>query len=400
MKKLTIPLALILLASLAVPAFAAWLTDPPATISQDGTTLILHKELSGYGNYGVTDTAADVLYSGETGTWTFSSTGLPPGTAFQFVISGVLDDHDYVPLIDYSMTVEVNGILVFSGSPPSLPFVHGLPYGKVFTNWTELPVDANGNWSITITNTSAISTSHWIAFDWIELHIALAEPGVNPPCWDITGQWNLEAYLGTSTYFHTFIVLNEDPVTGIFSGYGDHPSLTYSYNLVGTVDGCSVTYLRTDYPDSLYWAVLEGDISVDGLSMLGTWYDRNGNSGTWTATGVAQPVCTATWLPPITNLDFALQNGTTLPIKFRLCSPGDCSADLLVKITGPSLLAYFSPQYDALEDHYIVNFHTKDYPDLVDEGLYTVSVLRDGCCPLGSYDFDLNVKAGRGNSGK
>jgi len=394
MKKLAIPLAFLLLAALAIPVFAAWLTDPFASISQVGTTLILHKELSGFKNYGETDKAADVLYSGETGTWTFSSTGLPPGTAFQFVISGVLDDHYSVPEASYSMRVVVNGTEVFNAHPP---FVHGTPYGKIFTNWQDLPVDANGNWSITITNTSPLASSHWIAFDWIELHISLAERALTPPCWDITGVWDMEAYLGSSIYLHTLTVVDEDLVTGILTGYGDSPSLSYSYNLVGTVDGCTVEMLRTDYPNGLYWAVMEGAIAADGLSMSGTWYDRNGKSGTWVATGVAQAVPHhAEWLPPINLEGWELNEKATLPIKFQLY---DCYGNVMDSWL-PVVLAVDSTaldlRFDTTEYYYIANYR----PGI--NGAYTAEVSFDGK-ELASIDFhvrEAGTPNGRGNSNK
>ena len=108
--------------------------------------------------------------------------------------------------------------------------------------------------------------------------------------------------------------------------------------------------------------------------------------------------CVEAWLPPIVNADFELQDGTTLPIKFRLCEPGDFSADILVTIVTPeSGSIQLTPTYDADENHYIVVFHTRNY-DLT-EGNYEVIVTRGGC-ELVSYPFYLAPKASRGNSGR
>jgi hypothetical protein len=92
------------------------------------------------------------------------------GTPRQVVIKGVLDDHYDVALDSYNIRVTVNGVEVFSGFPTG--FQHGAPFGGEFSNWTTLSVVAAGGSSITIQNTSPISSVHWIAFDWIELHVS------------------------------------------------------------------------------------------------------------------------------------------------------------------------------------------------------------------------------------
>lgn len=110
--------------------------------------------------------------------------------------------------------------------------------------------------------------------------------------------------------------------------------------------------------------------------------------------------CVASWLPPITNADFMLQDGTTLPIKFQLCSPGDLSSEIVVTVSSPDGRMFeFAPLYDELEDHYIVVFHTKGYDPELPEGGYSVSVAMSGC-ELDSFPFYLAPKASRGNSGK
>jgi hypothetical protein len=134
----------------------------------------LHKELSGYANYGNADGKADVLYSGETATWTFISTGLSTGTPVQFRFQGVLDDHDGVALEAYSLKVIVNDEPIFAGFPTG--FRHGLPGSAIFTNWATLVVDAKGQWSVTIQNTSRLSPAEWIGVDWIELAVSWPYP--------------------------------------------------------------------------------------------------------------------------------------------------------------------------------------------------------------------------------
>jgi hypothetical protein len=395
MKKLALPLAVLLVVALAVPVSAAWLTDPLASPSLDGTTLVLHKELSGYNNYGADDGKADVLYTRESGTWTFSSVGLPPGTAVQFVISGVLDDHYSVAKSNYSMTVHVNGTEVFSGEPG---FVHGEPYGKVFTNWEELSVDANGEWSITIANTSTgIASTDWIAFDWIELRVALTEPAASPPCWDVTGQWDQEAYLGTSTYDHLLSVLEQAAGTGILTGHGQGMPSGPSYDLFGTVDGCNVSLLRVDNPETRgsYWAVIEGSIDAAGQEMSGTWYDSNGKNGTWVATGQAAPLPDAVeWLPPISLDDWVLNENATLPVKFHR---KDCYGDILTVDLGPALEVTYPDgsvylqdlRFDPDEYYYIANFR----PTMA--GYHTAVVSFDDIA-FGSRDFEV-VEPGKAN---
>lgn len=150
-----------------------WLTDPIPTSTESGAYLILLKELYGYDNYGTGDGRADILYSGETGTWIFSPPHIAGGTPVRFVLKGVLDDHYDIALDSYRVKVTVNGVEVFSGFPTA--FQHGAPFGTKFANWTTLSVPAAGAWSVSIRNASPLSAAHWIAFDWIELHVSAQE---------------------------------------------------------------------------------------------------------------------------------------------------------------------------------------------------------------------------------
>lgn len=208
--------------------------------------------------------------------------------------------------------------------------------------------------------------------------IADAEYSLRPPgSWDWGtkyGQWVFGDDVFPPSYPASALDVRVDGQNVYWGGFNtDH---TYALLYVGT--GSPATFNIWDSNVGPPYADNSGYITVD----------------------IYEVGCLAEWLPPITNADFALQNGTTLPIKFRLCSPGDFSADITVTITGPGLdSSTFTPLYDPVEDYYIVNFHTKDYTGLVDGSQYTATVFRNGC-QLGSYSFYLYAKAGRGNSGK
>lgn len=159
----------------------SYVTDPPSQVSSPAPdTYVLHKELYGFRNYGVADGRADVLYSGESGAWTFDLARIPGYAGSQveqaeFTISGVLDDHYDVSTESYVGTVTTNGTLQFSGN---FPYQHGSPYGTRFSNWTDHEVlageSAAGAYTIAISNGSAISSAHWIAMDYIELEVTLS----------------------------------------------------------------------------------------------------------------------------------------------------------------------------------------------------------------------------------
>lgn len=118
----------------------------------------------------------------------------------------------------------------------------------------------------------------------------------------------------------------------------------------------------------------------------------------------------ANWLPPVTNADFALQDGTTLPLKFQLFDDSvlvTTEQPVSLLIAGPEGFAP-SPlifelgdgvenlRWNADEHYYIANLKTKvgTWPS----GFYTASVLPAN----GAITFELsaNKGVGRGNSGK
>lgn len=163
-------------------AHAVPFSNPVPTVSSNPTETILHMELNGFPDYGVPDHAADIAYTGESNTWTFT---LPEplnaadfSSAF-FRASLVADDHyGYDPSL-YAFNIHTNGNLVYSG-PAGL--AHGTPLQSVFENWSEqdfpiqLPLQTEMTFSLT--NTSGVLEGEWIAIDWIELHLTpVPEPG-------------------------------------------------------------------------------------------------------------------------------------------------------------------------------------------------------------------------------
>ncbi|AEV69553.1 hypothetical protein [Acetivibrio clariflavus] len=145
------------------------LSDNPASPS-----ITLFKELSGYPNYGNPSGNADILYTGNRGTWTFQIPTFLLVTGnlrAQIVIRGVLDDHQNVPVSNYSARITVNGTVVHNGR---LQLEHGRPVGQRFTNWRSLtfnvPSLRRSN-RVVIENTSRTGPDDWIAFDWMELRL-------------------------------------------------------------------------------------------------------------------------------------------------------------------------------------------------------------------------------------
>jgi len=150
--------------------------DPPPILSNNPAvvTVVLFKELSGYPNYGNPSRNADILYTGNRGTWTFNTPAflLVAGNFRpQLVIRAVLADHSQVPVNRYALRITINGVVVHNGRV-NLP--HGTPSGGIFTNWRELTFNVpniRSTTNITIENTSTTGPNDWIAFDWMELRL-------------------------------------------------------------------------------------------------------------------------------------------------------------------------------------------------------------------------------------
>lgn len=156
----------------------------------------------------------------------------------------------------------------------------------------------------------------------------------------------------------------------------------------------------------------------NGAKVSGT--DGHGPMGLLFLLDLDYEIPDAVWQPPITNSDFALKDGTTLPLKFKLyqqggTSPIDSMQDVYLTVYGPSD-GGLGPETETWnlgdgieslrwnddEDYYIANFQTRNYT-LVDGATYT-AVVHDGCTDdmLGNISFVLSTSTGtgRGNSGK
>lgn len=151
--------------------------DPPPVLSNNPatTSIVLFKQLTGYPNYGNPSRNADILYTGNRGTWTFDSPAfliVPGNQRAQIVIRSVLDDHSAVPVNRYSARITINGSVVHTGP---VPLQHGVPAGGMFDNWRDLTFNVPNlrrNNRVTIENTSSAGPSDWIAFDWMELRLS------------------------------------------------------------------------------------------------------------------------------------------------------------------------------------------------------------------------------------
>ena len=240
------------------PVAPPWLTDPNPSATEDGPNLILRKELYGYENYGTADGRADVLYSGETGTWSFSMVDITGGTPLQFVIRGVLDDHYDIASDSYSIKVTVNGAEVFGGFPTG--FQHGAPFGAKFANWSTLSVGAGGESSVTIQNTSPIGSAHWIAFDCIELYISSQDLVIQ----------------------HTDCTLSWTRLTA--GGQAKVSEGSVLPNRVRSAPGLAASRIALLYPGTVL-KVLEGPICADGVVFWKVLSELIPDGVGWTAEG-------------------------------------------------------------------------------------------------------------------
>lgn len=138
------------------------------------TNIVVFKELSGYPNYGNPSRSADILYTGDQGSWTIQLPAfflIPGRVRSQLIISAVLDDHQNVPANRYSARISINGNVVHNGR---LPLEHGSPSGVMFMNWNQLTFNVSNlrtNNRITIVNTSNAGPNDWIGLDWMELRM-------------------------------------------------------------------------------------------------------------------------------------------------------------------------------------------------------------------------------------
>ena len=153
-------------------------SNPPPLLSDNPavTNIVLFKQLTAYPNYGNPSRNADILYTGNTGTWTFDFPAflfVPGRQRIQLTIRAVLDDHYNVPASLYTARITINGEVVHIGR---VPLEHGSPAGGMFTNWRDLNFNVNIPRRInriTIVNTSRTGPNDWIGLDWMEMRLSI-----------------------------------------------------------------------------------------------------------------------------------------------------------------------------------------------------------------------------------
>jgi hypothetical protein len=127
-------------------------------------------------------------------------------------------------------------------------------------------------------------------------------------------------------------------------------------------------------------------------------------------TSITYKVPDVVWLPPVTNDEFGLQYGTTVPLKFQLVKDGTpLTTEENVQLQIVNNLPNSEPvvtwslgdgvdnlRFDPYESCYIANFQTKNFT-LVDQNDYTARVV-DGCSgtQLGSIGFMVDYAKGTG----
>lgn len=102
--------------------------------------------------------------------------------------------------------------------------------------------------------------------------------------YSILGDWDVDVTLGTKTYPRYINITSQNQISKISGFYGDtHDSTVPNYGPVsGSIIGRQVhmDYARTDITTD-YTADFDGEISLDGLSISGTWFDNKGQTGTF-----------------------------------------------------------------------------------------------------------------------
>ncbi|NLL05225.1 MAG: hypothetical protein GX270_05440 [Clostridiaceae bacterium] len=158
--------------NISYPNSEARQPNPVLSNTPASTNITLFKELTGYPNYGNPSGNADILYTGNRGVWTFQVPAfllVPGNLRAQIIIRGVLDDHQNVPVNNYSARITINGAVIHTGR---LALEHGRPAVQQFTNWRNLTFNVPNlriNNRVVIENTSRTGRDDWIAFDWMEL---------------------------------------------------------------------------------------------------------------------------------------------------------------------------------------------------------------------------------------
>ena len=167
---------------------------------------------------------------------------------------------------------------------------------------------------------------------------------------------------------------------------------SYGLGVATITDKEFINFAATDIPTSAN-AIHQYKIDWDALSQGGegvtVYVDANGD-GIFEHTIITDNIFriyNITFLPPITTMEqFNLTDGRTLPIKFTVRNSitnefiYDDTVNVTITNSTGHLIAFFtngtgtdSVRINSTEEHYIVNFHTKDY-DLNVEETYTIHV--------------------------
>lgn len=163
-------------------ALAAYLSDPPVTVTEiaPGTWQSM-KDLDHPRWHYVPGGHGDIIYAGESGTYTeftVPDAAVPPAEA-KLTLRGSLDDHypgapwPWVSATPYDVDVYLNGTKVADVSP----WPHGREYNTPFYNLSEWDIDLDpalvesSNDVQVVVNRGPARTGDWIVIDWIALTV-------------------------------------------------------------------------------------------------------------------------------------------------------------------------------------------------------------------------------------
>ena len=159
-----------------VAASAASLSNPTPVILSTGSTSVVRMDLTGFPAYGA-DGAADILYSGESGTWTFDllalGVDLSAFTSARVRAWVALDDHYSSPASSYGIRFDQPAFGTSFASASVWGVEHGSPAQGPFSNWHSIITAPFGPpnqlaWSLTHVGGSPGPTD-WLAIDAIEI---------------------------------------------------------------------------------------------------------------------------------------------------------------------------------------------------------------------------------------
>ena len=257
----------------------------------------------------------------------------------------------------------------------------------------------DSRWGIPIPTATWISTASSVENNqvdsWRWFH---AKMNIACTAYNITGSVEVTSDNAEEFYFNGFYIGTDGEVQLPYYDNGEWGTVI-TYPIIPQAGANTLDFIVRNYPPwypDASGTYLQNEPNPTGLIFKAT---------------VSYELPDVVWQPPITNDAFALKDGTTLPIKFKLQMQDET---LITDINDVKLMvhegAYSEPlgqmvkdwyigdggdflRFDIYEYYYVANFHTKKY-GLIDGGVYT-AVVYDVCTGdvLGHFDFIVSTSS-------